>query len=163
MMEPSQAAEINLRPMELKDVEQVYTIDVQSFSLPWSERSYRFELTENTASRPWVAEAVSAQGARQVVGMLVAWIIIDEVHIATIATHPAFRRLGIGRRLLAQILHEGIKAGAIKAFLEVRRGNLAAQKLYESFGFVVTGVRPRYYLDTHEDALLMTLEPLSKV
>ena len=163
MMEPSQAAEINLRPMELKDVEQVYAIDVQSFSLPWSERSYRFELTENTASRPWVAEAVSAQGEHQVVGMLVAWIIIDEVHIATIATAPAFRRLGIGRRLLAQVLEEGMKAGAIKAFLEVRRGNLAAQKLYESFGFVVTGVRPRYYLDTHEDALLMTLEPLTKV
>jgi [ribosomal protein S18]-alanine N-acetyltransferase len=160
LIEPNQVAEIRLRPMQLEDVEQVYAIDVQSFSLPWSERSYRFEINENLASHPWVAEAVSAQGQRQVVGMIVAWIILDEVHIATIATHPGFRRQGIARRLLAQALDEGAKAGAVKAFLEVRRSNLGAQKLYQDFGFVETGIRPRYYLDTHEDALLMTLEPL---
>jgi len=160
VMEASQVVDIILRPMELQDVEQVYAIDVLSFSLPWSERSYRFELTENDNSHPWVAEAVNAQGERQVVGMIVVWFIIDELHIATIATHPAFRRLNIARRLLANALVEGAALGAEKAFLEVRRNNLAAQALYQSFGFVVTGVRPRYYLDTQEDALLMTLEPL---
>ena len=81
MMEANEVVEIFLRPMELKDVEQVYAIDVLSFSLPWSERSYRFELTENSASRPRVAEAVSARGERQVVGMIVVWIILDEARI----------------------------------------------------------------------------------
>jgi len=160
VMEANQAVEIILRPMELKDVEQVYAIDVLSFSLPWSERSYRFELTENKNSRPWVAEAVDAGGAHQVVGMVVTWVILDEAHIATIATHPAFRRRGIGRRLLVRVLEDAAEHGAQKVFLEVRRNNLAAQKLYEQFGFRVTGVRPRYYVDTQEDALLMTLEPL---
>ena len=160
MMEANQAVEVILRPMELKDVEQVYAIDVLSFSLPWSERSYRFELTENKNSRPWVAEAIDAAGARQVVGMLVAWIILDEAHIATIAIHPAFRRRGIGRRLLVVALEDAAIHGATKVYLEVRRNNLTAQKLYEQFGFKVTGVRPRYYIDTQEDALLMTLEPL---
>jgi ribosomal-protein-alanine N-acetyltransferase len=160
VMEASQVVEIVLRPMLLQDVEQVYAIDVLSFTLPWSERSYRFELTENNASHPWVAEAVDARGGHQVVGMIVVWYIMDEAHIATIATHPNFRRMGIARRLLAQALAEGAAQGAVKAFLEVRRSNLAAQALYQSFGFVVTGVRPRYYLDTQEDALLMTLEPI---
>ena len=159
-MEASQVVEIVLRPMELHDVEQVYAIDVKSFTLPWSERSYRFELTENNTSRPWVAEVVDARGTRQVAGMVVSWFIVDEIHIATIATLPEFRRMGIGRRLLAQCLADGAALGAKKAFLEVRRSNLAAQALYEKFGFVVTGVRPRYYLDTQEDALLMTLEPI---
>jgi len=159
-MDASQVVEIVLRPMELQDVEQVYAIDVQSFTLPWSERSYRFELTENTTSHPWVAEVVDAKGTRQVAGMVVSWFIVDEIHIATIATHPGFRRMGIARRLLAQCLADGAALGAKKAFLEVRRSNLAAQALYEEFGFVVTGVRPRYYLDTQEDALLMTLEPI---
>ena len=161
-MEASQVVEIVLRPMELRDVEQVYAIDVLSFSLPWSERSYRFELTENTASHPWVAEAIGPRGERQVVGMIVVWFIVDEAHIATIATHPAFRRMGIARRLLEQTLAEGAALGAVKAFLEVRRSNRAAQTLYQSFGFVVTGVRPKYYLDTQEDALLMTLEPIKQ-
>jgi ribosomal-protein-alanine N-acetyltransferase len=161
-MEASQVVDIILRAMELEDVEQVYAIDVLSFSLPWSERSYRFELSENNASHPWVAEAVSARGERQVVGMIVVWFILDEAHIATIATHPAFRRMGIARRLLGRALEDGAAFGAEKAFLEVRRSNLAAQALYQSFGFVVTGVRPRYYLDTQEDALLMTLEPIRR-
>jgi [ribosomal protein S18]-alanine N-acetyltransferase len=162
VMEANEVVEFILRPMELKDVEQVYAIDVLSFSLPWSERSYRFELTENSASRPRVAEAVNGRGEWQVVGMIVVWIILDEAHIATIATHPAFRRLGIARRLLVEALEDGARLGAQKAFLEVRRSNLAAQKLYESFGFVVVGVRSRYYLDTQEDALLMNLEPIAK-
>ncbi len=160
MMEAQPAPDLILRLMELKDVEQVYAIDVQSFSLPWSERSYRFELTENPTSRPWVAELVNGRGELQVVGMIVVWIVLDEAHIATIATHPEFRRRGIARRLLVTALADAASRGAVKAYLEVRRSNLAAQKLYEQFGFVVTGVRPRYYLDTQEDALLMTLEQL---
>ncbi len=160
MMEAQPAPDLILRLMELKDVEQVYAIDVQSFSLPWSERSYRFELTENPTSRPWVAELVNGRGQLQVVGMIVVWIVLDEAHIATIATHPEFRRRGVARRLLVTALADAASHGAIKAYLEVRRSNLAAQKLYEQFGFVVTGVRPRYYLDTQEDALLMTLERL---
>ena len=159
-MEDQEAQDVILRPMELKDVEQVYAIDVQSFSLPWSERSYRFELTENPTSYPWVAEMVDSRGQLQVVGMIVVWIVLDEAHIATIAAHPAFRRQGIGRRLLARALEDAAARGAIKAYLEVRRSNLGAQRLYEQFGFTITGIRPRYYLDTQEDALLMTLERL---
>ncbi len=155
-------AEIRIRPMQVEDIPEVYAIDVLSFSLPWSERSYRFEVTENTASSPWVAEAHFPDGSRRIVGMMVNWIILDEVHIATIAVHPDFRRMGIARLLLETGLREAFERGARMAFLEVRRSNTAAQKLYESMGFRVEGVRPKYYQDNQEDALLMTLNPLDE-
>lgn len=160
MIHPEAAVEIRYRPMQEADVEQVYNIDVLSFALPWSERSYRFEITENPTSRTWAAEAVDAHGQTRVVAMIVVWVILDEAHVATIAVHPDYRRRGIGQRLLARALLDAAGHGVIQVYLEVRRGNLAAQAIYERFGFSVTGVRSGYYRDNNEDALLMTLNPV---
>jgi ribosomal-protein-alanine N-acetyltransferase len=151
---------VQLRPMRLEDIEQVCAIDVLSFSIPWTEGSYRFDLTENPAAALWVAEVVVEEGKARLVGMIATWFIIDEVHIATIAVHPDYRRLGIGRRLLAHALLHSAYKGANMAMLEVRRSNLGAQALYEQFGFTVVGVRTRYYRDNNEDALLMNLQPI---
>jgi len=92
--------------------------------------------------------------------MIVSWMILDELHIATFATHGEHRRRGIGRLLLKSALDEARVDGARRAFLEVRESNSAAQAMYEGFGFKITGRRPRYYRDNDEDAILMTLEPL---
>jgi [ribosomal protein S18]-alanine N-acetyltransferase len=155
------SGKIVFRPMELEDVEQVYAIDVLSFSLPWSGRSFRFEVAENQASRPWVAESVWENGNRQVVGMLVLWVVVDEAHIGTIAIHPDFRRQKIGQHLLASALLDAFNLGVNRIFLEVRRSNLAAQAMYQKFGFEMDGTRPHYYVDNNEDALLMTLKNLT--
>ncbi len=160
MSEPVTGAEVRLRPMRLEDVPRVHQLDVLSFSLPWPERSYRFEVSENRASSCWVAELENAGGQTEMVAMMVNWVIVDELHIATIAVHPDYRRLGIGRRLLAHGLRAGWMRGARKAFLEVRRSNRAAQEMYARFGFSVNGERKQYYQDNHEDALLMILDPL---
>ncbi len=149
-----------IRRMTVDDLDRVHRIDVLSFSLPWTERSFRFELTNNPVARLWVADLAGEGQPPQVVAMLVMWRIIDEVHIATIAVHPDHRRGGVGRRLLAVALLEAQREGAEKAFLEVRRSNLAAQELYHRFGFEVAGVRPRYYKDNMEDALLLNLDRL---
>jgi len=146
------------RRMTLEDVPAVHEIDLLSFSLPWSERSFRFEVTENPVSRGWVAELDG-----QVVAMLVLWQIIDEAHIATLATLPDFRRQGIGERLLINALMAAREEGARHAFLEVRAGNLAAQTLYKKYGFIAAGVRPHYYKDNHEDAILMDLDDLNSL
>lgn len=151
---------VTFRPMVLEDVPRVREIDVLSFSMPWSERSYRFELSENRHSSVWVAETPQADGVKQVIGMIVIWVVLDEAHVATIAVHPDYRGLGIGRRLLAIGLLAAYERGARMAFLEVRRGNTVAQTLYEKFGFQVAGIRPRYYKDNNEDALLMNLNDL---
>jgi ribosomal-protein-alanine N-acetyltransferase len=145
------------RPMELRDIPNVHEIDCLSFSMPWSERSYLFELNENRNSVTWVAECKTTVNT-EIAGMIVIWAILDEAHVATIATRPDYRGLGIGRRLLARGLYEAYQRGARLAYLEVRRSNAAAQHLYTRFGFQVVGERPRYYQDNNEDALLMTLD-----
>ncbi len=148
--------------MQVDDIDQVHNIDLLSFHLSWPRNSFDFEVERNTASQPWVAVLHDVDGIDRIVAMVVIWVILDEAHIATFAVHPAYRLMGVGRKLLAHALQQAYHQGARMAFLEVRRGNQAAQTLYSSFGFKVEGVRQRYYQDNHEDALLMTLEPLTQ-
>ena len=141
------------RKMTLDDLDQVVAIDQASFSLPWPARSFHFELTDNPASRCWVADLDG-----RIVGMVVAWFIVDEIHIATIATHPDFRRQGIGRNLLLHTLRSAQEEGAITSFLEVRESNEVAMTIYREFGYVESGRRKGYYKDNGEDAILMDLD-----
>jgi len=151
------APEIGIRRMKLADVPKVYALDVLSFSLPWTERSFRYEVTENANARNWVAE-LTQDGSARLVGMLVLWFFLDEAHIATLAVHPEFRRRGIARRILQTALSAAYKEGAQRSLLEVRAGNQAALSMYKEFGFEIVGRRSHYYHDNDEDALLMTLE-----
>jgi ribosomal-protein-alanine N-acetyltransferase len=93
--------------------------------------------------------------------MIVVWLIVDEAHVATLATHPDHRRQGIGRRLLAHVLRHMLQDGARSSFLEVRESNLAAQEMYRKFGYEVKGRRRHYYRDNDEDAILMNLDSLN--
>ncbi|MCL4559640.1 MAG: ribosomal protein S18-alanine N-acetyltransferase [Chloroflexi bacterium] len=162
MIEDPVASAVVIRTMRLADVEAVHAIDALSFSMPWTERSYRFEITENHSASLWVAEHRLSETEARIVGMIATWLILDEAHIGTIAVHPDFRKHGIGRRLLAHCLYEMISKGATEAMLEVRRSNVEAQRLYARFGFEIVGFRPRYYRDNGEDALLMNLKMLDK-
>lgn len=144
-----------LRKMTAEDIPAVIDLDQRSFSLPWPERSFRFEVTENPASRCWVAELEG-----KMVGMIVVWLIVEEAHVATLATHPDYRRQGIGKQLLAHALREMLAEGARSSFLEVRESNVAAQEMYRKFGYVAAGRRRRYYKDNDEDAILMNLDSL---
>ena len=145
-----------IRKMTVEDIPAVVALDQLSFSLPWPERSFRFELTQNTASRCWVAEVDG-----HMVGMIVNWLLVDEVHVATLATHPDFRRQGIAKELLAHSLRYMSGEGAVSSFLEVRESNTAAREMYRKFGYEDTGRRRGYYKDNNEDAILMTLERIN--
>jgi [ribosomal protein S18]-alanine N-acetyltransferase len=115
----------------------------------------RFEVSDNPAARCWAAEMDG-----RLVGMLVLWMIVDEAHIASLATHPEFRRQGIAKQLLVEALDNAYAEGARTAFLEVRASNEAARRMYQKFGFEEVGRRERYYKDNNEDAILMTLKRL---
>jgi ribosomal-protein-alanine N-acetyltransferase len=145
------------RPMKLEDIPRVQEIDQLSFSLPWPEKSYRFELTENPAALPIVAEINQGGSQMLVIGMSVVWILEDEAHIATIAIHPEFRRNGYGEKLLLETLRQSFRRGAHLATLEVRQYNFPAQQMYRKFGFITAGRREKYYKDNNEDAQIMTL------
>lgn len=146
-----------VRRMMPDDLPAVIELDKLSFTLPWPERSFRFELTDNPASRCWV---VDLDG--KIVGMIVAWLLVDEAHIATIATHPDHRRQGVARKLLTYALRYMSKEGAVNSFLEVRESNVPAQEMYRQFGYEPVGRRKRYYKDTDEDAILMNLDGLDR-
>jgi len=146
--------------MKLEDIQRVHDIDVLSFALPWPEKSYVFELTENPTTLALVVEIIPPAAKPLVIGMAVIWMLIDEAHIATIAIHPEFRGYGYGKNLLAEALRQSIQRGAILATLEVRENNLLAQQMYTKFGFTIVGRRFHYYKDNNEDAVLMTLDNL---
>lgn len=147
--------EIVVRRMTMDDLDTVLQIDQLSFPQPWPESSYRFELTANQASILLVAEMDG-----RLVGYVGCWLLVDEVHISTLAVHPEFRKRGVARRLLISVLQQSVREGAELATLEVRVSNYAAIDLYESFGFEINGRRPHYYRDNQEDAHIMTLHEL---
>ena len=148
-------SDVLIRNMTEEDLEQVIDIDQASFTLPWPKRSFHFELVDNLTSRCWVAETDG-----RIVAMMVGWLIVDELHIATIATHPDYRGRGIGTKLLLHALFSAIDEGIVRSFLEVRESNVVAQKIYRGIGFVEDGRRKEYYKDNNEDAILMSLENL---
>src|SRR5687768_797783 len=141
--------------MGFDDLAAVQAIEHASFSAPWPPHAYRSELESNRLAHYLVARADDA-----VVAYGGMWLMVDEAHITTFAVHPAWRRQRIGERLLVAFLDIAMERDAHEATLEVRLSNLPARKLYEKYGFRPVGLRPRYYSDDNEDALIMTTEPL---
>jgi len=98
-----------------------------------------------------------------VVGVAGFWVMVDEAHIITIAVRNAYRRRGIGERLLISIIEMAMELKADVVTLEVRTSNKQAQALYYKYGFREVGIRRAYYTDNGEDALLMTTDSLSSL
>ncbi len=138
------------------DLDQVMAIEERSFSTPWTRNLFLAEFRNRQISLMLVA--LSGAVGREVVGYIVCWVFVDEVHLLDLATNETFRRQGIGRRLVHAALRTAYQWGARKAFLEVRRSNAAAFALYEGLGFRQTQVRSEYYENPVEDAIVMVLD-----
>ncbi len=145
-----------IEAMRLADLPAVHDIERRSFSTPWPSHAYRTELETNRLAHYRVARADG-----QVIAYAGIWLMVDEAHVTTFAVDPAWRRRHIGETLLLLMLDLAIERGAREATLEVRLSNLAARRLYEKYGFRPVGIRPRYYSDNNEDALVMTTEALT--
>jgi ribosomal-protein-alanine N-acetyltransferase len=141
--------------MALADLPTVHAIERASFFPPWPDEAYRNELLTNR-----LATYVVARLDDLVIGFGGLWIMVDEAHITTFAVDPAWRRRRVGERILVALLDVAMARRAREATLEVRLSNVAARRLYEKYGFRPVGIRPRYYSDNGEDALIMTTEPL---
>lgn len=147
--------EIEIRAMDLLDLDQVMAIEEASFSHPWSRFSFVMELTENERARYLVGVA-----GTEVVGYVGLWLVLDEAHVTTLAVHPGWRGQGIGRQLMEAAITLARVAGCRRMTLEVRLSNVVAQHLYASLGFQAVGIRPGYYQDNDEDAVIMWKEQL---
>lgn len=146
---------IAIEPMRVEDLEAVHEIERLSFTTPWPAHAYRTELESNRLATYLV---VRSEGAVVAYGGM--WLMVDEAHITTFAVHPAWRRRRLAERLLLALLDIAAARHAREATLEVRLSNIAARRLYEKYGFRPVGIRPRYYTDDDEDALIMTTESL---
>jgi ribosomal-protein-alanine N-acetyltransferase len=93
-----------------------------------------------------------------IVGYCCFWVVFGEIHIMNLAVHPNWRRRKIAVRLVEEMISMGRKNAVQKLHLEVRRSNDPARRLYEKFGFKVIAVRPNYYSQPREDALLMAMD-----
>jgi ribosomal-protein-alanine N-acetyltransferase len=142
--------------MRLDDLADVHRIELASFSVPWPDDAYRSELEANR-----LASYLVVRAANRVVAYGGIWIMVDEAHITTFAVDPPWRRRGVGETLLLSLLDLALGRHAREATLEVRLSNVPARRLYEKFGFRPVGLRPHYYSDNGEDALIMTTAPLT--
>ena len=135
------------------DLDKVLLIESASFLNQNGRESFLKDLARPELA--WLHVVRSKSG--QIAGYCSSWLVLEELHINTIAIEPLMRRRGAGSSLLTQVLREAKNRGAKRATLEVRASNDAAKKLYLRFGFLVTGVRPGYYSNPSEDALILWL------
>ncbi len=145
---------MTVRPMREEDFPAAAALEKACFSRPWSESALR-ATAEGEGSLFFAA--VEGETAVGYVGSLRAG---EDREITNVAVDPAFRRRGAGRMLMAAVLAAAAENGEERVLLEVRASNGAARALYASLGFVVDGVRARYYRDPTEDAVLMSVPAL---
>jgi len=138
-------------------VDAVLAIEEASFTNPWTRDMYLGELAHRDVSFCYLAR----NPERLVVGFCSLWRVVDELHINNLAVAPPFRRAGVATSLLTHMIGEGARLGAVRATLEVRRSNEPARRLYERFGFSVSGIRRAYYTKPVEDALVLSREGLT--
>jgi ribosomal-protein-alanine N-acetyltransferase len=146
--------DVVIEPLASADeVESILAVEQASFTSPWTRDMYLAEL-----QNPEVSFFLLARSGGAVVGFCSFWRVLDELHINNLAVLPNRRREGIGTALLTEVLRDGLRRGARRATLEVRRSNASARRLYERFGFTVAGVRSSYYSNPAEDALVLWRE-----
>lgn len=145
--------EVRIRPMEEGHLDEVLEIESRSFATPWSRESFAFEVEQNPMSRYFVA-----LGEDGVLGYAGIWCVIDEAHVTNICVDAKYRGEKIGKKLFQAIVNQAKDLGMEAMTLEVRKTNIVAKSLYESFGFREIGIRPKYYQDNQEDAIIMLRE-----
>lgn len=176
--------------MTLADIPRVIEIEKLAYPSTWPPSSYRKELQDNPLAhyiverdtnmpvevsgdaqadagrRPFPLSLLSRPSQSQspeianIVGFAGLWLMVDEAHITTIATHPDYRHRGLGELLLTALIDIAYDIGARQVTLEVRVSNTVAQNLYRKYGFHEAGIRRRYYSDNQEDALIMWTEDI---
>jgi ribosomal-protein-alanine N-acetyltransferase len=141
------------RPMRREDLERVVEIERAAFSHPWSRDLIAREMSHDWSTILLAVEP--AAGGESILGLVVFWLVHDEVHVLNVAVAPEARRRGTARALMREAERRGVERGARVVTLEVRRSNRAATELYRSLGYRKVGVRPRYYAEEGEDAIVM--------
>ena len=146
-------AKIRVRIAKSSDLDDIYELDMQTFAMPWSKEALSYDILENDNAFVIVAEYEG-----EFAGYADIWTVLDEADLNSIAVRVDFRRKGIGDAIMLAMTEILSANGVATINLEVRVSNMPAIKLYKKYGFNECGVRPGYYLDNGEDALIMKRE-----
>ena len=158
---PAEWLPVRVEPMAEADLARVLDIEYLSFATPWPRDIFLGELRGSEVAHLFVARITEGDQQGRVAGYSCTWVVAEEMHITSFAVHPGFRRQHVGQQLLAGVLTRAVELGCHQAVLEVRASNHAAQRLYSRFGFAPVAVRKRYYVDDHEDAIVMILDDIA--
>ena len=141
------------------DLAEVDALQGRAFTNAWGAEALRWELAHTDVARLYLMRSPGGT----LVAYCACWMIVDELHINSLAVDIAWRRRGLARTLLGEVFGDCVRAGAHSATLEVRRSNAAAQALYEGLGFHVEAVRREYYQEPREDALILWHRSLARL
>ncbi len=142
--------ERRVRAMAVDDIPRVLEIERRSFASPWSERAFRSEITRNIS-----ADYIVVTCAGEILGYAGMWLFLMEAHVTNIAVDPDHRGRGLGAHLLLALMARALAHGLRRMTLEVRVSNALARSFYGRYGFEEVKIKPGYYTDTGEDAVLM--------
>ncbi len=149
--QPGEVAEATaIRRLAYSDLPAVISIERRSFPTPWSLAMFVLELSKPSGI------CLAATDGGELLGYLICSRYDQVWHLMNVAVAPERRRTGVARRLISKLVEEG--GGKLPFTLEVRVSNRPAITMYERLGFRSAGVRPRYYQDNGEDALIMWLQ-----
>jgi ribosomal-protein-alanine N-acetyltransferase len=158
MMQSMDEVAVVIAPMRLEDLDEVVALDASVSNPVWSRAMFESELTTNQFAGFLVART---PGGR-LCGYIGYWIVFEELHLLNVAVHPEWRRQGVATRLVRAVFEMAIAKDVIRALLEVRASNLAAQQLYARFGFQVIARRSSYYTHPSEEALIMACDGIGE-
>ena len=142
---------VEIRRMRSADLPRVMLIELSTFTMPWSEATFRGLLRRRDS------DLLVADHKGDLVGYAVFWAVLDQGELGNLAVDDEHRGEGIGSKLIQAVLERAHERGVHEIFLEVRKSNARAQDLYRAFGFSEVGRRKNYYLEPLEDALVMKL------
>jgi ribosomal-protein-alanine N-acetyltransferase len=151
-----QIGDLEVEPMTEGDLDEVMQIERVSFRAPWSPGMFRQDFVFPLAR--CLAAKFAEAGTKRLAGYILCWFVADEVHVTNIAVREDLRKQGVATRLLEEALYQARRDRMRYCTLEVRVSNEAAKGFYRKLGFEAKGIRPKYYSDNNEDAMIMWLE-----
>lgn len=146
---------LTVRLLEERDLPVLLALEQEAFPDPWSPATWQRE--RQNALATWLVAEIAGSVARQIVGYAGIWLVAGEAQVMRVAVRKTLRGRGLGLQLTRALLAKAWALGAEAITLEVRESNLVARAVYEKCGFTAVGVRPHYYEDNHEGAIIMWL------
>jgi [ribosomal protein S18]-alanine N-acetyltransferase len=146
-------SQVTIDLMDKTDLPEILAIEGESFPSPWTAGMFTREI--DSAHARCLCARINSENKSVVGAYIIFWLVADEAHLHNLAVKKEYRKQSFAFKLMEAMKEIAVKNGAEVQTLEVRESNTEAIKLYRKCGFVVKGIRPLYYTDTHEDALIM--------